>query len=1195
MTKKIEAGKYKLSFNIHYKISYYDPFAKKLAHLSYVYYVRNLRVNIGNYEHKWILNALVQKKANQQLESYLTKWKHITKYSITKITKVKIVKLVQRPTVWDVSITIRFHYDWVTKEGELRSGASQLHTLKLPISAPKITQAVVDKAVQFEIYNMRNGEYFWAVLEEIIGWEVIGLADIKKNANYVIENEYMLNATPVSYSWIPDIKFSSNSMCVYNALAALRVKPVCFNKPSELLAIFQGYEDERCAKDYGLECYNPKQLTLTSGVAPWMIQKLCADFNITHYCLDIQERTLLKNISTAFNYSPLCYVTHDNHMYMITDRKFLNKLANSRSTTCETIIGMLRDKLGEDKEVELTNIAEKWSIDTLHELKDCTIIDPDTSSLHDTLIELFKRETTVYAHRSVSDKITSIKYKNNVTLLVDPNHSLNLRDVNGNAITWKTVQKICKAKNIPFMNQSFPSLCMKMVINILQPPRQQCTKNQKAMVIERQDNLCNICDKILKKVEYDHIIPLAAGGSNHLDNIQALCIECHFEKSRNETDNGDYFALAPYTSTFNATTREIFMSDLMKRYAFIEKLAQVPGKKKAYYIDINKCRRNIILHLMQMGYVLPVFTCMDDPEKFNKNDIIAPGFYFIETDLFFPCRGNGWYSYALVEYCLENKLITKSNIKYKVLSGIELKGDYFNKALQALIDLPDGLDKPGPNIIAGLFNKTHITSDRLFFTNDFRYASSKYMQSANNSVFIQEVDTNSHLYEVRTSVTQPLDLVNNAIYHLILDIEAMELHRMKTLIEAAGGHVTYLNTDCCECWFDDNTPMQIDQYFWDNAKKIPKYKYENRSCAPHMEAMKQFKRTEKYKHSIPVWKITPDQGNKPFEECAEEIIELGSSNLDGIAGSGKTTMIRKIIDVLKQRELKYVVLAPTNKAARQISKEAKTIHKFLAKSFGCMKSLRKQIENLDYIILDEVSMVKEIFFKVFTTIKMVKPSINFIIAGDIRQIPPPCDRVTFDYKDQLVFHELCLGNRVELTQCRRSDTELFNLSLNVDNIDMSKVGHKIWNLSISFTNDKRKEVNGTYMNMYANKAKWTLEQPKLGRDKNSQDMKIYVGLPLIARINARKLDIANNEMFKVIDKTDNNDIIIQNDEGGHKTIPLKDMTTLFHPAYCLTVHRAQGSSFDRNFTIFEWNKMTTRLRYTALTRATKKEYLNIVY
>lgn len=1185
MTKKIAIGKYKLNYNVHYTMSYWDPLKKKVMNVSQVMNVKNQPAKVAK---AGDMIPFLKKKAKQELDAKMSGYKAIHKYKLTKIAKAKVVKVLYQQ-VWDVNVTYRFHNDWLDKKtGEIIHGASQLNTMDLAIHAVKVTAAMVLRRLLHEL-NLMATDYVWPVLEKLEHYEVIGQRTLKKNANFKIENEFMMEATPITYSWIPDIKFSNNSMCVYNALGSLKRCPKYFKTPSKLLAKFQEYEDS----DSQLAGRETITLTLTGGIPPRYIQELCREHDITHYCLDILEKTHLKHISKSSNYDPICYVTHDNHMYLIIDKKFMNRLSKNRSTNPNIIVGMLRAQLDDkEDELDIKNIIEKWSIDTLPTLKDCFVIEESMSSLHDILIELFRREKVIYAHTSKNNAINSIKYKNNVRILVDPNHSLNLRDKDGNAVTWKTIQKICKLKNLPFKNQSFPALAMKIVKDVLQPPREECTKNQKKMINDRQGNKCNLCDGVLKKAQYDHIIPLVAGGTNELDNFQALCLECHFEKSKNEVDNGDYFYLAPYTSTFNATTREIVMSDLFKRYAFIERLGNVPGKKKAYYIDVNKCRRNILLHMKENGYDLPVFTCMDEPEKFTVQ-YIAPGFYFVECNQYFPLRGNGWYSHAMVQYCLDQKVIKRTDIKYQILSGLTLEGDYFNKSLEALIALPDGLDKLGPNVLAGLFNKDHATTDRLFFTNNFRYASTKYMEAQNNDVFIQEVDKDSHLYEVKTSTRYELDLINTTMYHLILDLEAVELHKMKNLIEKAGGHVTFLSTDCCECWFDDNTPMKIDNVFWDNDKKLPKYKYEYRTVPPSIECMKKFKREHTFSFVKPNWNIISDPIDAPFDKFAEEIVKLGSFNGDGRAGTGKTTLERAIVKVLDRQGKKYVLLAPTNKAARQISKEAITIHKFLAKSFSDRKALGRQIEKLDYIIIDEVSMVKEIFFKVFATIKMIKPSINFIIAGDERQIPPPCDRVKFEYKDSLVFQELCCNNRVELTKCRRSDDALFNLSLDVDKIDITQLGHKIYPISISYTNKKRIEINGEYMKRYSQVSKWVLDITKLPWDKNSQDMKIYEGLPLIARVNASRYEIANNETFKVVGKTDTNDIKIS-DGVSTKIIPLKEIARYFHPAYCMTCHRVQGTTIDQPFTIFEWGRMDTKLRYTALTRGTKKEYVNIL-
>lgn len=40
---------------------------------------------------------------------------------------------------------------------------------------------------------------------------------------------------------------------------------------------------------------------------------------------------------------------------------------------------------------------------------------------------------------------------------------------------------------------------------------------------------CFICGNLASQV--DHIIPLSRGGTNHLDNLQSLCVSCHSKKT----------------------------------------------------------------------------------------------------------------------------------------------------------------------------------------------------------------------------------------------------------------------------------------------------------------------------------------------------------------------------------------------------------------------------------------------------------------------------------------------------------------------------------------------------------------------------------------------------------------------------------------------------------------------------------------
>ena len=102
-------------------------------------------------------------------------------------------------------------------------------------------------------------------------------------------------------------------------------------------------------------------------------------------------------------------------------------------------------------------------------------------------------------------------------------------------------------------------------------------------------------------------------------------------------------------------------------------------------------------------------------------------------------------------------------------------------------------------------------------------------------------------------------------------------------------------------------------------------------------------------------------------------------------------------------------------------------------------------------------------------------------------------------------------------------------------------------------------------------------------------MKICVDTPLIARRNCRDYEICNNDTFKV-------EWITKKDVGisGGIEIPRDKFAELFHVAYCITTHRAQGETIREPYTIHEWDRMDARLKYVALSRSTDIKNINIL-
>jgi len=51
-------------------------------------------------------------------------------------------------------------------------------------------------------------------------------------------------------------------------------------------------------------------------------------------------------------------------------------------------------------------------------------------------------------------------------------------------------------------------------------------------VLNRQNLRCAMCGRFLRIYEFDHVVPIALGGTSDVNNIQALCPECHRLKTK---------------------------------------------------------------------------------------------------------------------------------------------------------------------------------------------------------------------------------------------------------------------------------------------------------------------------------------------------------------------------------------------------------------------------------------------------------------------------------------------------------------------------------------------------------------------------------------------------------------------------------------------------------------------------------------
>lgn len=800
----------------------------------------------------------------------------------------------------------------------------------------------------------------------------------------------------------------------------------------------------------------------------------------------------------------------------------------------------------------------------------------------------------------------------------------------------------------------------------------------------------------LGQCEIDHITPLSAGGKDDISNLQLLCKSCHYDKTNEEQQNGEHVQHSQTYSSFNKHTESIFESPLSQCLAFIEtvnehnvKLSDEDIEKEItkrfeayekqaleayietvdedmkeyvrsmditfigddikkqikteveqqndtqdtshlYAMDINKCRRN---ELLFNEYDIPLFTVMDQPKPY-KNHTCA-GKYYVETDQYMPMHGNGWYDYPMIKYCLDLQLISKTDIKYVIESSLVTQNDHFNKFIEYIVDiLPADKAKLAINSMIGGFamNKDNEFWQCIRTTEHYREAFGAYIEREGCFINIQSFDHGEYynVFEKHTSLNIETE---KPIYDFVLQLEAIEMHKLSQIIEKNGGKILEYKTDCVVFHHpSDVFPFElIDEknvkgFYFDDDEKVPKYKMEKFGGFMSCERKPRYIRTDKFELVKKSFRIEKDVDDNDFTQLVKLVLDdFQSCFISGPAGCGKSTLINQIKEELTSRKLEFNLLTPTNISAIIIG--GTTLNKL-----QCRLRSKKILEAVikDYVIVDEVSMMSEQFYKMLSVIQSFKPSTKFILVGDFNQFEPVKDRVGEQskkyYSHSEVFHELTKSNILMLSKCRRSDDKHFNFCQNITKVRVSDYNNTSQDINICYTNKKRVEINNRIMNqkyielmkhynevemkaydlredvIRARRVKKPLPEgpprPKILKllksefSSKSQTVRLFKGVPVIAIKNKEKENFVNSEKF-IVEDVDDNNIVIKNDEKT-LTIPKNKFQLWFHVAYCITSHKSQGQTITVPYTIHDWNQMSETCKYVSLSRGTCWENVNLL-
>ena len=334
-------------------------------------------------------------------------------------------------------------------------------------------------------------------------------------------------------------------------------------------------------------------------------------------------------------------------------------------------------------------------------------------------------------------------------------------------------------------------------------------------------------------------------------------------------------------------------------------------------------------------------------------------------------------------------------------------------------------------------------------------------------------------------------------------------------------------------------------------------------------------------------------------EAAADIINHSITFLTGVAGTGKTFMLKEVLKKLYADDNSIFMTALSGRAVKNF---ANAMNNEVPMQCGTIASARyvpvrtKQLENANVIVIDEISMVD---VNNLAFILKHSGAERIIIVGDVAQLPAiGLDFYTKALNDGII-------NQITLTQPKRqgASSGIFMDSMSIRSGEVPEFRQEDSTLDFNNNIDSiiKNNPNADAFLVGTNKTAESINKIKaeqyLEHGKSIGKYAFYNGREygdntkfLVTKNNA-ETGLMNGDIltFKISDKGSIYSFFDQNNKEFSDVDPTKHGIKL---GFAMTIHKSQGSTIENVVTILDSEYMATRaLLYTAMTRASKTHHL----
>ena len=594
----------------------------------------------------------------------------------------------------------------------------------------------------------------------------------------------------------------------------------------------------------------------------------------------------------------------------------------------------------------------------------------------------------------------------------------------------------------PYRGQRMAGLAHEVLMQLIKAERTQPSTGTRQAILEQQNSLCNSCGAEIQPgtCELDHVVPVHQAFSDDKQDLQALCLECHRNKTLLQT-----IQPTSLESRFNPRACEAYLWS-PKLPPLVFKVNAARKRSPCLGIDVVRCRKN---GLANARFPLPIFCSLDDVKAAQPGHLADLTYVSLRTNgrtttySHLPYVGEGWYAKPITAFLLETGMATWDDFKYSLDATAHVTAECFRRALDVMEQAwPDGEEhyaKLSVNALIGLWARN---MDVVYNVRTSQNELDGYgcQERRSFSVFESDLLTSEEQIEAAEKQTneKPLaeywdfvyirNLMSNASHRplqdFVLAAEYVAIARIKqqlhTALRSCRTPTSYIHCIKTDCVVVQELPKKHQHLLQD----LQNLKHPDGSQVYRVEEVKplrgHYREPQLPEHAMPPelqWTDIAD----PLTHC----LAGGSLLLTGLPGTGKTHLARHIVAALREQGQAVHIVAKTHCSVQNIGQGARTADHWLRRFVR-----HGNVRLIDWLVVEEITQLDTALWNDIACLAL-NTRIRFLLLGDFCQLPAVLDSfagaaVQRELQQAQLIKTLTRGYRHELVENMRSDQVIFD-------------------------------------------------------------------------------------------------------------------------------------------------------------------------